>query len=569
MAREAASVDGFDDFRLPYTAAGHQAHSHPSFDVLQGARQAAARHAPAAVPPNRVVHEHDRAGDASTPWDAAALQYLFHSTLRDQQVIVVSNRAPVSHERVAGALHAVRPSSGLVTAVEPVLQACHGTWIAHGSGSADREVVDADDVWRVCGEDGRYTLRRIWLDAEERAGYCDGLANGGLWPLCHMAHVKPRFIESDWFHYRAVNQRFAQAVVQQAQCSDPIVLVQDYHLALVPALVRRRLPRATLISFWHVPWAHADQMQTCPWLAELVHGLLGSDIVGFQTTQHRRNFVASAALFGHELDLPSPAALRAQARSYPISIAWPTAAETQAMPDVAMCRSAALRRWGLPEDGKLLVGVDRFDYTKGLVERLLAVERLLLDQPRWRGRLRFVQVAAPTREALPEYAALRAEVTAQVQRINQRFDGDVVAPIVLLDAHHDKDAVNALYRAADVCLVTPLHDGMNLVAKEFVAVRDDERGVLVLSRFAGAAHELHEALQINPYDTAQVAQALQRALDMPLGEQQQRMRALRHTVRYGNVHGWAARMLIDAVTLRAARAGKAGSRAPLALAGIG
>ena len=547
-----------------YTAAGHEALSQASLDARR-----AAWHAPGCALPLSRRQARDRASNASTPWNAAALRRLFHSTLRDQQVIVVSNRAPVSHERVAGAVQAVRPSSGLVTAVEPVLQACGGTWIAHGSGSADREVVDADDVWRVRAkesEDSGYALRRIWLDAEERAGYGDGMANAGLWPLCHMAHVKPRFVESDWCHYRAVNQRFAQAVVQQAQCSDPIVLVQDYHLALVPALVRQRLPHATLISFWHVPWAHPEQMQTCPWLRELVHGLLGSDIVGLQTPQHRRNFVASAALFGHELDTPSPAAPRAQARSYPISIAWPTVAEAQALPTPATCRDAALRRWGLPVDGKLLVGVDRFDYTKGLVERLLAVERLLLDQPHWRGRLRFVQVAAPTREALPEYAALRAEVTAQVERINQRFAGDAVTPIVLLDTHHDKDAVNALYRAADVCLVTPLHDGMNLVAKEFVAARDDERGVLVLSRFAGAAHELQEALLINPYHTAQVAQALQRALDMPPGEQQQRMRALRDTVRLGNVHGWAAGMLLDAAALRAARRSAIPPRAPLALA---
>ena len=554
---------------MSYIAAGHPALSHAPIDTRQDAWNTAAA-TDAALPAWR-AHGRDRASDASTPWDAAALQRLFHSTLRDKQVIVVSNRAPVAHERVAGRLQAVRPSSGLVTALEPVLQACHGTWIAHGNGGADRELVDADDVWRVRGANGGYALRRVWLDADERAGYCDGLANSGLWPLCHTVHVKPRFIEADWQHYRAVNRRFAQAVVQQAQCSDPIVLVQDYHLALVPALVRQALPRATVISFWHVPWAHPEQMQTCPWLQELVHGLLGSDIVGFQTPQHRRNFVACAALFGHRLDATlvaqKPGTHRPQARSYPISIAWPTAAKVaRRCPPWRTAAALALQRWSLPEQGKLIVGVDRFDYTKGLVERLLAVERLLLDQPHWRGRLRFVQVAAPTRESLHEYTALRAEVTAQVQRINQRFATDAVAPIVLLDAHHDKDAVDALYRAADVCLVTPLHDGMNLVAKEFVAARDDERGVLVLSRFAGAAHELHEALLINPYHTAQVAQALQCALDMPASEQRQRMRALRETVRVGNVHRWAAGMLLDAVALRDACQNAVVSRAPLALA---
>lgn len=511
---------------------------------------------------------------AALVWDAAALQRLFHTTLHGEQVIVVSNRAPCTHQRIDGQVHIVQPSSGLVTAVEPVVHACNGTWIAHGSGNADREAVGTGDVWRVPGVagGGGYALRRVWLNEAERSGYCDGMSNGALWPLCHLAHVKPTFVEADWQHDRAVNRRFAQAVVDEARQSDPIVLVQDYHLALVPALVREQLPRATILSLWHVPWGHPQQMQTCPWLDELVEGLLGSDIVGLQTPQHRSNFVATAALCGHALDGPRSASPRdatrhaAQARSYPISIAWPTRAEALTQPSASRCRQQAFGRWSLPADGKLLVGVDRFDYTKGLVERLLGIEQLLLDRPQWLGRLRFVQVAAPTREALKDYAALRDEVAAQVRRINRRFAGVAPAPIMLLDTQHDKQAVNALYRAADVCLVTSLHDGMNLVAKEFVAARDDEHGVLVLSRFAGAAQELHDALLVNPYHTAQLARALHRALDMPAAEQRQRMRALRATVQFANVHRWAANMLLDAAALREARSPARQARAVLSLA---
>jgi trehalose-6-phosphate synthase len=513
------------------------------------------------------------------PWDAPALRRLVHTRLNDAQIIVVSNRAPWSHERIDGALRAVRPSSGLVTAMEPVVQACNGIWIAHGSGTADREVVDAGDVWRVPGVPGGggYALRHIWLSEAERVGHGDGLSNGALWPLCHLAHTKPRFVETDWEQYRAVNRRFAQAVVEETRQNDPIVLVQDYHLALVPALVRQQLPRATILSFWHVPWGHPEQMQTCPWLDELVGGLLGSDIVGFQTEQHRRNFVVTAALCGHALEGPVAAGRRHtlrhawQAKSYPISIAWPTPAEVLAQPGVAHCRRSALHRWSLPNNGKLVVSVDRFDYTKGLVERLLAIEQLLLDQPKWQGRLRFVQVAAPTRECLQDYADLRKQVTAQVKRINRRFGSgaDGSAPIVLLDAHHDKDAVNALYRAADVCLVTSLHDGMNLVSKEFVAARDDESGVLVLSRFAGASQELQQALIVNPYHTAQVAQALHCALEMPADEQRRRMRILRKAVQFGNVHRWAANLLLDAASLREARTPARRAHGALALAAGG
>ena len=478
------------------------------------------------------------------PWDAAGLQALSAGRLADTQLIVASNRAPCTHEHVDGQVHAVQPASGLVSAVEPMLQACGGTWIAHGSGGADRDMVDIRDGWQVPASNsgGGYRLRRLWLTQEERRGYCDGFANSGLWPLCHLAAVRPRFEAAHWEHYRSINTRFADAVACEARQRDPIVLVQDYHLALLPALLRQRLPQATIVSFWHVPWAHAEQMQICPWLPELIEGLLGSDIVGLQTPKDQQNFVASATRCGlatdGSLDLVRRGR-RTRVRAYPVSIAWPAASAAPA----GRRDSTASR---------LIVGIDRLDYTKGLLERLLAMEQLLLDEPQWRGRLRLIQVAVPSRSSLPSYAAYRAEVEGEVLRINRRFANPGWLPIELRLEQHGHSAVTALYRAADLCLVTSLNDGMNLVSKEFVAARDDEQGVLVLSRFAGAALELTQALIVNPYDTQALAAALQRGLTMSAAEQRTRMQALRATVKTRNIHRWAAQLLLDAAASREA-----------------
>ncbi len=515
----------------------------------------------ARLPPKTVTRLHrgtppEQREHISSHWDALALGGLLSSRLAGDQIIVVSNRQPFAHDRLNEDVTLMQPASGLVTALEPVERACSGTWIAHGSGSCDRDFVDRADRCPAPAATESYSLRRIWLTAEEQRGYCDGFSNSGLWPLCHMVHVRPVFDQSDWQHYRAINARFADAVVREARGPDPIVLVQDYHLALVPAMVRAQLPHATIVSFWHIPWPHPEQMGVCPWLPALLEGLLGSDIVGFQTPQHGHNFAELAGRSGKRASQgDTPEILQrghtTLVRDYPISIAWPTAAETAALPSVESCRREAQSMWSLAPQGKLIVGVDRFDYTKGIMERLHAFEQLLDTHPQWQGRVRFVQIAAPTRTGLKEYTDFQTQVRAEVGRINARFAVGGDGPIVLLDAHHDRTALDALYRSADVCLVTSLHDGMNLVCKEFVAARDDEQGVLVLSQFAGAANELGTALIVNPYHTVQVANALDQALCMPSSEQRRRMRALRETVKAANVYRWAASMLQDAAALRA------------------
>jgi trehalose-6-phosphate synthase len=495
--------------------------------------------------------EYRRSQGPEAEWTAERLRALLRSQLSGDQVIVVSNREPYIHERGEGGIVVKRPASGLVTAVEPVMRACSGTWIAHGSGSADREVVDRGDRVAVPPGHEDYWLRRIWLSPEEEQGYYYGFANEGLWPLCHVAHVRPVFREGDWETYRAVNQRFADAVVAEARSVDPVVLVQDYHFALLPAMVRERLPQATILTFWHIPWPNPESFGICPWRREILQGMLGSTILGFHTRYHCKNFIETVdryleARIEHEHSTIAYRDKETLVESYPISIAWPDGQADTAWAPVAECRRRVVERLGLPPEACIAVGVDRFDYTKGILERLNAVERLLEKHPELVGRFVFVQVAAPTRGALDEYKSFQQRVEQTAGRINQRFGTPACQPVHLLARHHEPAAVNELFRAADLCVVTSLHDGMNLVCKEFVAARDDLAGVLVLSRFAGAAREMPEALIVNPYHVEETADALYRAATMPVAEQRERMASLRSTVREFNVYRWAGRMLADA-----------------------
>ncbi len=502
----------------------------------------------------RDLRSERRSQDASTiTWAPATLRSLLNERLRGDEIIVVSNREPYIHSRGASGIEVHRPASGLVTAVEPVMRACSGTWIAHGSGSGDRESVDRNDHLQVPPTNPSYTLRRLWLTREQESGYYYGFANEGLWPLCHIAHVRPVFRDGDWTQYRAVNELFADAVVQEAKTPDPVVLVQDYHLALVPRMIRARLPRATIITFWHIPWPNSESFGICPWRDEILDGLLGSTIVGFHTRFHCNNFLQTVDRFleariDYEDSTVSFGGHLTQIESFPISIAWPEPSATR-LP-VEECRQQIRQRLSVSAEQLLVLGIDRLDYTKGIIERLRAVERLFEMHPQWIGRLTFVQIAAPSRSSLDEYQRFEGQVRMIAASINRRFGEAHYQPVALLIEHHTAEAVEVYYRAADVCVVTSLHDGMNLVAKEFVAARDDNAGVLVLSQFAGAASELHEALIVNPYHVEEVAGTLNRALTMPASEQRERMTALRQYVQEFNVYRWAGRMLLEAARLR-------------------
>jgi len=487
-------------------------------------------------------------------WDQEALRATLRSELHGNDVIVVSNREPYIHVNTDGGIRVQRPASGLVTALEPVMRACSGTWIAHGSGSADREVVDRNDRVAVPPDKPAYSIRRIWLTKEEEAGYYAGFANEGLWPLCHIAHVRPTFRTSDWEYYQKVNARFADAVAAEAQTTDPVVLVQDYHYALLPRMIRNRLPDATILTFWHIPWPNPEAFAICPWRNELLDGMLGSSILGFHTQFHCNNFMDTVdrlleARVDREAFTISFKGQSTAVHRYPISIEWPPAA-LATVPPVAEARVAVRERLGLPPNHKLGVGIDRLDYTKGIIERFNAVGRLFELEPQWRGRFTFVQIAAPTRGAIDDYRDHANRVKALAADINARYPDAKYPPIILLAEHHEPDAVYEFHRAADLCFVSSLHDGMNLVAKEFVAARDDEQGVLILSQFAGASRELPEALIVNPYDADQCAAALHLALTMPEADQRDRMRFMRGVVREFNVYRWAGRMLLDAAVMR-------------------
>jgi trehalose 6-phosphate synthase len=487
-------------------------------------------------------------------WSPQTLHRLLDERLPGTEVIAVSNREPYIHNRIDGAVALQIPASGLVAALEPVMRACGGKWIAHGSGSADRETVDARDHIRVPPGNPAYTLRRIWLSEEEQEGYYYGFANEGLWPLCHIAFVRPTFRHEDWRQYIAINRRFADAVIEEASQPDPIVLVHDYHFALLPRMVRERLPSATILTFWHIPWPNSETFGICPWREEIVHGLLGSTILGFHTQFHCNNFLEGTDRFvesriDREHISVTVGGRETMIRPYPISIEWPPSALATQVP-VAECRNAVCQRFGLPPQVRIVVGIERFDYTKGILDRMQAIDQLLRLRPAWKGRLVFVQAAAPTRSKLPAYGALQDEAERLAEEINARHGSAGYQPILLIARHHEPDEVYELFRAADACIVSSLHDGMNLVAKEFVAARDDERGVLILSTFAGASRELSEALLVNPYDTLAMAEALERALVMSPGEQRERMHQMRDFLRVRNVYRWAGQMLLDAARLR-------------------
>lgn len=488
-------------------------------------------------------------------WAPDRLRDLLHGDLRGDEVLVVSNREPYIHEETPQGIVVKRPASGLVTAVEPVMRACSGTWIAHGSGSADRLVVDQNDVVAVPPDNPSYSLKRVWLSKEEEEGYYYGFANEGLWPLCHIAHVRPVFRVSDWEHYKAVNQRFADKVIASARTEDPVILVQDYHFALLPQMIRERLPRATIITFWHIPWPNPESFGICPWRSELLRGMLGSSILGFHTRFHCKNFIETVDRYletriEHEHSVITLDGQETLVKSYPISIHWPDEQETLSWPAIADCRQELRDRFGLPQDRLIAVGVDRFDYTKGILERANAVERLLEKHPEMIGKFTLVQVAAPSRSSLDEYRYFQERLTRRVEEINQHFGNADYTPFILLAEHQGSEILTRYYRGADVCVVTSLHDGMNLVSKEFIASRNDLQGVLILSQFAGAAGELPEALIVNPYHVEETADALYRAITMPQAEQRERMRSLRATVRERNVYRWAGIMLMDAARIR-------------------
>jgi len=487
-------------------------------------------------------------------WTPKTLKKILNEDLLGEEILIVSNREPYIHTKRNQGIEVQVPASGVVTALEPIMRACSGTWIAHGAGSADRDVVDKFDRVQVPPQNPAYSIRRVWLSKEEEQGYYYGFSNEGLWPLCHIAHTRPTFRTSDWLQYVKVNEKFAATVFEEVKTEDPVILIQDYHFALLPRLIRKRLPKATIVTFWHIPWPNPEAFGICPWRDEILDGLFGSSILGFHTKFHCNNFIDTVDRFletriDRETSTISYGGDLTAIEHYPISIEWPPRWLKDQSP-VSECRTRIRKVYQLSDHAFVGIGVDRLDYTKGILERFFAIDRFLEKYPERIGHFNFIQIAAPSRSSILQYQHLESEVRALAQRINHRFGRDGYQPIILKIEHHEPNEVYEHYRGADVCIVTSLHDGMNLVAKEFIASRDDEHGVLILSQFTGAARELPESLLVNPYNIEQCADAIERSLDMPRNEQRERMRSMRSLVQEFNVYRWAGKMLLDAARMR-------------------
>jgi trehalose-6-phosphate synthase/Kef-type K+ transport system membrane component KefB len=472
-------------------------------------------------------------------------------TTTRRPLIVVSNREPYLHNYDKKGRIVVSPATGgVAVALDALMRERDGIWIAHGDGTADRAVVDAADKMRVPPDNPSYQLRRLWLDPEEYAAYYGGFANEGLWPLCHLVDVRPKFRSDEWAAYQSVNARFAAAIDQELIATDTPVFIQDYHLALVAAFLRERRPAARTALFWHIPWPYPDRLRICPWRREILTGLLANDLVAFQLESDRRSFVLAVE---DELD---DAEIEADGQriwfrdrvstvtAVPIGVDYDRIQGVGAESALVDEQRRLLEVFGVEATAILGLGVDRLDYTKGIPERLEALDRVFTRRPELRGRLTFLQIAVPSRSNLDSYSAIESEIDRKVRALNARHGiAGLPPPVYFHKGALQLPSLVALYRLADFCIVSSLHDGMNLVAKEFVAAREDEDGVLVLSALAGAAQELRDALIINPYDIDDFADALMRALDMPAEERQARMQGMRRTVAGRNVFSWASDIL--------------------------
>ena len=481
-------------------------------------------------------------------WTPERLNEEMKQVLENKMMVVVSNREPYMHVHAGKEIKCIVPASGMVTAMEPILKACGGLWIASGSGDADRETVDKNDKVQVPPYEHKYTLRRVWLTKEQEDHYYYGFSNEGLWPLCHIAHTRPVFRKEDWDYYQEVNELYANAVVEEIKNQeDPFILVQDYHFALLPKLIKDRRPDAKVAIFWHIPWPNPESFGICPWQKELLSGMLGADLIGFHTQYHCNNFLETvnnslesrviwenfSVKIGNKFTLVKP---------FPISIAFTLKDHDNGNGSSKVDVAELLKHYGL--SAKYLgIGVDRIDYTKGLIEKFLAIERFLEKYPAYMGQFTFVQIGAPSRSLLKTYADTISAVEQEANRINWKFKARNWQPILFLKKHHSHEEIMPFYRSSNLCIVSSLHDGMNLVAKEFIASRNQNDGVLILSQFAGASQELLGAMIINPYDIEQTADAIKSALEMPKETQHHKMKQMRRVIMGHNVYSWAADIL--------------------------
>ena len=487
-------------------------------------------------------------------WTEAKLRDLVHAKLGENALFVVSNREPYMHviDEATGSPKCVRPASGVVTAIDPILRACGGTWIAHGSADADRSFVNSKNKLGVPAEDNRYILKRVWLTKEEEEGYYYGFANEGLWPLCHVTHTRPIFRETDWQMYKKVNQKFAENVLEELPARDPFVFIQDYHFTLLPRMIKEKRPDATIALFWHIPWPNPEVFAICPYHLEILDGMLGCDLIGFHVQNHCNNFLDTAnRLMECRVDTEKFSVVSKNKetliRSFPISVNGFMSGE-KAKPDAAEINK--IRKEYDLQDKIIGVGVERIDYTKGIIERVMAIDRFLEKYPEYRKKFVFIQLAAPSRTHIKRYHELMGEIDELIEKKNWKYSEGNWKPIIYLKRHFSPEEIRPYYALADFCVVSSLHDGMNLVAKEYVASKSDVSGALILSKFTGAARELTDAVLINPYSIEEFADAIKFTIDMPEDEKRKRMENMHKIVSENNVYKWAGSIITELTSLK-------------------
>jgi alpha,alpha-trehalose-phosphate synthase [UDP-forming] len=482
---------------------------------------------------------------------AADLAEIVSRISEGAKLIVVSNREPYVHERTEEGIRVVRPASGMVTALEPIVRAAGGTWIAYGGGTADRLVVDEKNRVALPPDDPKFTLKRVWISRSEEKGYYQGMSNTALWPLCHIVYKRPYFSRSDWEAYKSVNRRFRDAVLEEAGTAPAIVFIQDYHFTLLARMIKEARPDIRVLQFWHIPWPNREAFRIFPWEEELLDGLLGNDLLGFHIQYHCNNFLdtvgkAIESLVDYEHFRVIRGGHPTYVRPFPISVDYEQIEKDVHSPEVEKRRIHFFKEMDVDLRGmKLFVGADRIDYTKGIPERIQAFDRMLSRYPETRGKAVLMQLAAPSRTAVAAYRKLNEELDEIVGEINERHQTEDWVPVRFLRAHHDYYAVLAACRMADVLLVTSLHDGMNLVAKEFLSARTDGDGVLMLSQYTGAAREFPDALQINPFDLDQMADAMYAAFMMPEEERRPRMERMRSILEKNDVYDWGRKIFTE------------------------
>ncbi len=482
------------------------------------------------------------------------LRAFVSSKLQDSIHVVVSNREPYTHEFDGEEIRCIETVSGVTIALRPVIKTCGGTWVAYGSGTADKEVTDKRGRIRVPPENPSFNLRRVWLSKKEEDGYYYGFCNKGLWPLSHIAYVRPTFDRNDWEYYKKVNLKFADAILDEVGEKPSHVFIQDYHFALLPRILREKRPKnMVIIQFWHIPWPNPEAFSICPWKREILRGLLGNDLIGFQTQGHCNNFLDT---IDRELEARVDrgrfavfsGGKQTLVRPHPISLDFEEYSRFSQTPEIEAEMDSLSRRLRLKEM-LVGVGVDRIDYTKGILERLWALDKFLEQNPKYRKRFVFIQIGAPSRIHIEAYKRMGASIDDTVEEINWKYQSGKWKPIIYLKENATRRTILALYRLANFCLISSLHDGMNLVAKEFVASRKDNKGVLILSRFTGAATELRDALIVNPFAIDDMADTVKRALEMSEKEQAKRMRKLRRTVKEDNIYSWIGGILEETTNL--------------------